>query len=350
MEEIAMTITFKPYFDSDFIRIRDFLSRSMHDGTASVRAPGRRPAKHGSPIRAPWNWWIDRWNFTPTVSVSMHRTSHETWANRIGIWELAEDGAWQREIVGLVLTEGEGRGECFIQSGPEELPDSVLEEMFDFIEERFPEGGGDDGRGGVRDDSVHLRLDPRFPRREAIARRRGFTREEWSEPLSWLPADRAPAAQLPSGYSLALGRDIGFYDKGLLHARAFGYTEKGDAAIAVSGKAFERLTLAPDYRPELDLVALDANGEPASMVGLWYDRGNGWGILEPVGTARAHQKRGLGKALIGEGMKRLAAIAQEEGARFDGLWVGSDQPFYLAVGFTVMNRWGVWEKERERKS
>jgi predicted N-acetyltransferase YhbS len=343
-----MTITRKPYFDSDFIRIRGFLSRSMHNETA--------------PVRAPWNWWIDRWNFTPTVSVTMHATRHETWAERIGIWERAVDDETRREIVGLVLTEGEGRGECFIQSGPDELPDAVLEEMFDFIEARFPEGGGDDGTGGTRPDSVRLRLDPRFPRREEMARQRGFTRGEWSEPLSWLPADRAPgmarqptlraqgaqAAELPSGYRLALGRDIGFSAKGLLHARAFGYAEKGDAVLEASARAFERLIVAPDYRPELDLIAMDAGGEPSAMVGLWYDRLNGWGILEPVGTARAHQRRGLAKALIGEGMRRLAEMAREEGGRFGGLWVGSDQPFYLAIGFTVANRWGVWGKEWRR--
>jgi predicted N-acetyltransferase YhbS len=112
----------------------------------------------------------------------------------------------------------------------------------------------------------------------------------------------------------------------------------------VSARAFARLPLAPDYRPDLDLVALAADGTPACMVGLWYDRYNSWGVLEPVGTNAAYRKRGLARALIGEGMRRLASIATADGGRFDGLWVGSDQPFYLAVGFRVMNRWPIWRK------
>jgi predicted N-acetyltransferase YhbS len=249
------------------------------------------------------------------------------------------------EIVGLVLTEGEGRGEAFIQSGPDELPDAVLEQMFDFIEERLPEGGSELRQGSGRIDVVNLRIDPRFPRREEIAGRRGFSRGTWSEPQSWLPAGRAPCAELPDGYRLALGRGISFAAKGLLHARSFGYAGEGDEILAVSARAFQKLTGAPDYRPDLDLVAIDRTGEPACMAGLWYDSVNGWGILEPLGTAPAHGRRGLARALIGEGMRRLGCLAAEEGGAFRGLWVGSDQPFYLAVGFEVANRWGVWRKE-----
>ncbi|MGA2976220.1 MAG: hypothetical protein ABSF77_12990 [Spirochaetia bacterium] len=93
-----MNIVLKSYFDSDFIRIRDFLSHSMKSDDSG----------DNTPVFPPWNWWIDRWNFTPLVSTSMHGTSHETWASRIGIWERISSGANRGEIVGLVLSEGEG--------------------------------------------------------------------------------------------------------------------------------------------------------------------------------------------------------------------------------------------------
>jgi predicted N-acetyltransferase YhbS len=306
-----MTLTNKPYFDSDFTRIRDYLS-------CNAREPD------GSPTRRPWNWWIDRWNFTPTVSCTMHGTTHEQWAAGIGIWQA--DG----EIAGLVLHEGEGRGEAFFASGPAELPEPTLSEMFDFID--------------LRRETIHLRIDPRFPLRETMAAARGYVRTEKSEPLSWLDAGGAPSPRLPAGFGLVEGREISFADKGLLHARSFGYADD-TAFLPTSARAFERLTLAPDYRPELDLIALAADGTPASMVGLWWDRRNCWGILEPVGTNAAYRKRGLARALIGEGMKRLATIASAEGGRFDGLWVGSDQAFYLAVGFRATNRWPIWRRE-----
>ncbi len=295
----------------------------------------------GSP--RPWNWWIDRWNFTATVSRTMNGTSHEQWAQRIGIWEQPSGGAGPGEIVGLVLTEGEGRGEAFIQSGPDELPGPVIEEMFDFIEERFPEAQTEAGAGAdVK--AVHLRIDPRFQGRRQAALRRGFTRESWSEPQSWLEAGRAPEPGLPPGYQLADGSGIPVADKALLHARSFGYVDRGPSLLAASRSAFQRLTLAPDYRPELDLVAMDERGEPASMAGFWYDGLNGWGVLEPLGTAREHCRRGLARALIGEGMVRLCAMARQDGGAFQGLWVGSEQPFYLAAGFEVKNRWEIWKK------
>ena len=325
-----MTASFKEYFDTDFIRIRDFLSSSMSPEGGST-----------GPVRQPWNWMIDRWNFTSTVSVAMHATTHDQWARRIGIWSGGRGG----QVVGLVLTEGEGRGEAFIQSGPEELPDAVLQEMFDFIEERYPEGGGPSASGGERPDFVCLRLDPRFPRREEMARRRGFTRDDGTEKEAWLPASAAPPACLPDGYRLVEAREISISEKALLHARAFGY---GGTWIEAAKRAFARLPLAPDYRPELDLIAVDQSGAPVSMVGLWYDPACAWGILEPAGTSRDHQRRGLCRALIGDGLKRLAAAAGAVGGRCDGRWVGSDQPFYLAVGFRVLNQWGVWRKEWRR--
>ncbi len=306
-----MRFAFKPYFDSDFIRVRDFLARSASE-------PG------GTPTRRPWNWWIDRWNFSPTVCCTMHGTTHERWAAGIGLWQA--DG----EIAGLVLHEGEGRGEAFIASGAEELPESVLLEMLAFIEQRR--------------ETINLRIDPRFPLREALSRARGYLPADGAEPLCWLDAAAAPPPCLPDGFSTCEGRAISFADKALLHARAFGYANDA-ARLPTSARAFERLTLAPDYRPELDLVALDADGTPACMVGLWYDPRNCWGILEPVGTNSAYRRRGLARALIGEGMRRLASIAAAEGGRFDGLWVGSDQPFYLALGFRVTNRWPIWRKE-----
>jgi predicted N-acetyltransferase YhbS len=305
-----MAVAFRPYFDSDFLRIRDFLSANAREAD-------------GSPTRRPWNWWIDRWNFTPTVSCTMHDTSHEQWAAGIGLWQSSGT------IAGLVLHEGEGRGEAFIASGPEELPEDVLAEMLSFIDRRA--------------ETINLRIDPRFPLREELARACGYVPTGNAEPLCWLEAESAPSPRLPDGFRLVEGREIPFCEKGLLHARSFGYADDA-ALLPVSARAFERLPLAPDYRPDLDLVALDADGTPACMVGLWYDRCNSWGILEPVGTNAAYRKRGLAKALIGEGMRRLARLAAREGSRFDGLWVGSDQPFYLAVGFRVANRWPIWRK------
>ncbi|KAB8139990.1 GNAT family N-acetyltransferase [Chloroflexia bacterium SDU3-3] len=318
-----MTIRFRPYFDSDFLRIRDFLSQSAREAD-------------GSPTRQPWNWWIDRWSFTATVSCAMHRTTHEEWAERLGLWEQwdAPTRTWQ--LLGLVLNEGERRGEAFIQSGCAELPAPVLEEMFDFIEAHTDTSGG-----------VTLRLDPRFPQRMAIAERRGFARTDWQEPLSWLGVDAAPALALPPGYRLVEAHMVDVREKAALHARAFGYTDQPEF-VQSAALAFARLPLTPDYRGDLDLLVLDAAGTPVAMAGFWYDAANRWGALEPLGTDPQHRRLGLARSLIGEGMRRMVQLAGARGERLDGMWVGSDQPFYLAVGFAVQNRWSVWQKALPR--
>jgi hypothetical protein len=144
---------------------------------------------------------------------------------------------------------------------------------------------------------------------------------------------RAQGSELLSGYHLALRRDISFFNKGLLHACSFRSAEKGHPCIVVSDMAFERLPLAPDYRNDLDLTALDARGNRATMVSQWYDGKNGGRFPEHVGSFCVHQKFGPASALIGHGMKRIARIAPEEGGRFDGLCAVTDKAFYHVLGF-----------------
>ena len=98
------------------------------------------------------------------------------------------------------------------------------------------------------------------------------------------------------------------------------------------------MTVVPDYQPDLDLVALDATGKGTAMAAFWYDEHKRWGILEPMATHTDYQRRGLGRALVAEGLARL----ENRGAR--GLWVGNDLPFYLALGFQVKNRIPVWQR------
>jgi GNAT superfamily N-acetyltransferase len=61
----------------------------------------------------------------------------------------------------------------------------------------------------------------------------------------------------------------------------------------------------PMYRRDLDLVAIAPDGEVAAFTTLWYDDVTRWGYFEPVGTVPEHQKKGLGKSVIVEAMRRM---------------------------------------------
>lgn len=99
------------------------------------------------------------------------------------------------------------------------------------------------------------------------------------------------------------------------------------------------------YRSELDLVVTAPDGSFAAYCIAWYDAANRIGVFEPVGCHPAHRRQGLTKVLLFEGMRRLAGL----GAR--AAFVGTNgtnvaaAALYSSVGFQLLDRKCVWEKE-----
>jgi GNAT superfamily N-acetyltransferase len=69
----------------------------------------------------------------------------------------------------------------------------------------------------------------------------------------------------------------------------------------------ERLRGGTLYRPDLDLCIRAEDGDVAAYCLCWLDTRNGVGLFEPVRTEDAYQRRGLGRALMAEGIRRLEA-------------------------------------------
>ncbi len=106
---------------------------------------------------------------------------------------------------------------------------------------------------------------------------------------------------------------------------------------------YRNIQNAPLYRRDLDLLAAASDGSVASFCTVWFDDVNRAGVFEPVGTVPAHQRRGLGKALLCEGLRRLKKL----GATM--AYVGSYSPeagaLYASVGFTEYDLSIPWIKE-----
>jgi mycothiol synthase len=104
------------------------------------------------------------------------------------------------------------------------------------------------------------------------------------------------------------------------------------------------LQQTPTYRPELDLVAVGPDGMFVAYCVAWCDEANQIGMFGPVGTHRAYWRRGLGKALMREGLLRLEAL----GARMAYVDCDLDPAanrLYESAGFTDYDRVYHWQKE-----
>lgn len=298
-----MTIKYRGYCPEDFLEIRNLLVESF--GQTAVSG----------------NWLIDRWNFCRAVAHTMHDT-YESWPDSVGIWE---DGAGT--IVGVVNSEGEQRGEAFFQLR-HPLPDAVLGEMFEFTERHLP--CFIDGYRRIR-----LRIPQGDGQRQAMAAARGYRELDWRDVMSGLCLAQLQRGALPEGFSFLSGSQITPQAKAVAHAKAFGYWEKGPAVPL----AFERMTQAPDYRPELDMAVYSEEAqEIVAFCTVWLDSHNNHAILEPVGTHPGYRRLGLGRAVIGEGLSR----AGQSGAT--KAYVGSHMDFYKALGFQPVFVSHVWEK------
>ena len=136
-------------------------------------------------------------------------------------------------------------------------------------------------------------------------------------------------------------------------------THIGDSALIEGWVAAYRLAFAPEemtvetrihvnasplFREELDLIALDPDGEIAAFALVWFDPETESGTFEPIGCVPAQQRRGLSQALMIEGLRRL----QRLGAR-DAFVITTERRvpatrLYESLGFRPLARSVVWER------
>jgi len=98
-------------------------------------------------------------------------------------------------------------------------------------------------------------------------------------------------------------------------------TARNGAAVA------DRLRDCSLYRPELDLMVQVPDGQVAGSGLFWADTVTGVGLVEPMRTEDAFQRRGIASHLLAAGLAKLAQRGCER------LKVSSDLPLYLRAGF-----------------
>ena len=164
---------------------------------------------------------------------------------------------------------------------------------------------------------------------------RGYRRTETGLVAFGRATAGAAPPSLPPGYTLR-------------HVRG---AEESEARAAVQRAAFQsewmtaarhaRVLASPTYRPELDLVVVAPDGQLAGFALLWLDEANRLGVFEPLGVAVAYQRRGLGRALMLEGLRRLRHLGATYAVVETGLTYEA-RGLYEATGFAVLDVNYAW--------
>lgn len=113
----------------------------------------------------------------------------------------------------------------------------------------------------------------------------------------------------------------------------------------------ERIVARPDYDPNLNLLAVDADGNLAGFCICWYAEsgpgGGPTGQVEPMGVAAEHRGRRLGQALLAEGIRRLHAAGAQQVLVETDTYRNPARRLYRSLGFTVLENVLVYRKDYE---
>ena len=142
-------------------------------------------------------------------------------------------------------------------------------------------------------------------------------------PLSSL----APVPLLPDGFTLRPlngERETSAYAE--LHRAAF-----ESASMTPEWRA--RTLLAPQYRPELDLVVCAPDGALAGFCVGWFDPSRRVAQVEPMGVHPRFQQLGLGRILLLEMLRRFKEHGAERALVETNLDRSAARHAYEAVGF-----------------
>jgi len=181
------------------------------------------------------------------------------------------------------------------------------------------------------------------PLRSDLLAESGYTPAEWRE-CQWRHSltQPVPEVPLPQGFTLrSLEGSQDIPKRSWATWRAFN-SDRPDTDYD-GWEWYRNLQAAPLYRQDLDLVAVDPDGRIVSFSTIWYDPVTRTGYFEPVGTDPDYQRKGLGKAVMCAGLRRL----EKEGALVAAV-TGGSVPANALYNAVMTDNYGIhvpWIKE-----
>lgn len=308
-----MILNVRPFQgDEDYWRMRTFLRELF--------------LLNGRLERAWQAYRLDYW-----VHHGVMNLAHGSLESNVFLWETPEGR------LGAILN-GEGPGNAFLQIHPAFEGAALVDEMVSLAGQRL-------FRKTDTGTRLNIWVNEHQSVRKDVLRRHGFTRGKWTE----VQRRRDMSIQVP---------DIVIEDGYIV--RALGDIEELPSRSWASWKSFHpndpdegydgwewyrNVQRCPLYRRDLDIVAIAPGGEVASFCTVWFDDVTRTASFEPVGTHVDHWRKGLGKAVMAEGLRRL----QWFGATL--AYVSSfEEPahrLYESMGFTAFEECEQWERVSE---
>ncbi|MEM9563944.1 MAG: GNAT family N-acetyltransferase [Actinomycetota bacterium] len=242
-----------------------------------------------------------------TALLQRIRSDHPT----VGLYEAADLQWWWRterstdELPQLFWFDADGRPEAAVIAtdwgdgialDPHVLPGAPAERVAEVVERGLAHAAE------LGFDSVELEADRGDEALLALLADHGFTTKEAGLGEAWLDADRLPAiSELADGYRLLTRADTADRPHHMISEQR-GHRDPEPR--------FRQSSL---YRSDLDLVVLadDGVGETAAYGLFWHDPVSGTGLVEPMRTEEAHQRRGLARHVLTAGVNRLARAGAE---------------------------------------
>lgn len=173
---------------------------------------------------------------------------------------------------------------------------------------------------------------------------RGFALQPSSNPppLFERALDALPKVVLPDGFTMGgvHGLNDGRARAAVTYA-AFGVTSNWEHYAA----DYARFMNSPMYDGERDVLVRSPDGRGAAACTIWFDPVNAIGLFEPVATHPDFQGRGLGKAAMVEGLRRMKSAGMTRAILgFDPNNIAARR-LYETIGFSASAYFAVCFKD-----
>ena len=149
-------------------------------------------------------------------------------------------------------------------------------------------------------------------------------------------AEPIPEPPVPAGCQVrAVAEDADIPDRAAAHREVWLPWTVGD----VSDEDYARFRQLPGYSRDLDLVAIAPDGAIAAFVNGWIDPVNRIGDFGPVGARPAYRRRGLTRAVLLEGLRRMKALGMDRVCVSTGVTNEPARRLYESAGFRAVNQY-----------